>query len=90
MIDIVLTIVIALLIGYVAYLEREHRLEKAKLLNAILSRRPEDMVNMTLADQTTVQVPKVEADDSLKDLVDINDASDEEFYKHIGVPHGQS
>ena len=83
--DVVLTIVILLETLLVAYLEREHRLERAKLLNALLSKKPEDMVNMTLADQTKIEVPKVD-NNPTDDLIDINEASDEEFNRYVGVP----
>ena len=89
MIDIVLTFVIVCLLLVVSYLIHEQRLERAKYLNAILSKKPEDMVHMTLADQTKIEVPK-ETEDPLHDVVDFNEASDEEFNKYIGVSNGKS
>ena len=86
--DIVLTFVIVLLIGLVMYLIHDHRIERSKLINALLAKKPEDMVNMTLADQTKIEVPKQQQE--VEDLMDTADMSDEQFDKFIGIPHGKS
>ena len=82
MVDVVLCIVIGLLMGLIAYLEWEHRQERSKLINALLAKKPEDMVNMTLADQTKIEVPKP-VQNEMEDLMDASEMSDEQFDKFI-------
>jgi len=80
--DVVLCFVILLETGFVAYLIHEHRMERSKLINALLAKKPEDMVNMTLADQTKIEVPKP-VQNEMEDLMDASEMSDEQFDKFI-------
>ena len=79
MIETVLLGVILILCGLLGWEKRETRLERNKLVNALLAKSPQDMVNLDLADKTTIktEVPK-EAEFSVPD-----DLSDEDWEKVI-------
>ncbi len=85
--QVIEVVVIIALLAYIGWQDYNHRKEQAKLLNALLAKKPEDMVNMTLADQTTIKpTPPSEA---LQDVVDTSELSDEEFERFVGVPNGK-
>lgn len=71
-----------LLIGSFGWYIHQTNKEKAKLINALIAKKPEDMVHMTLADQTTIK-PEVGSDIKDSDLVPMEQLSDEEFDNHI-------
>lgn len=78
MIEILLTIIILGLIGAFAFYVHESNKEKAKLVNALIAKEPQDLINMTLADQTTIK-PEV----SQPDIMPFDQLGDEEFDQHI-------
>ena len=75
---ILLGIIIALL-AFIGWKEREGRLEKNKLINALLAKNATEMVNMDLADKTEVKVDKPKADD----LVPPENLTDEEWKEAV-------
>lgn len=72
-------VIIAILVLFGWYI-RESNKDKTKLLNGILAKSPQDMVNMTLADNTIIE-PEVNKPDP--DLMNMETLSDEEFDAHI-------
>lgn len=62
MIDFILGgIIIVLIAGFGWYVHETNR-ERSKLVNSLLSKTPQDYVNMTLADQTQIK-PEVKHED---------------------------
>lgn len=63
-------IAIAELIAFGAYVYLSNK-EKAKLINALISKQPSDYINATLADHTKIETPKVEEQDiAIEDIPD--------------------
>ena len=81
MIDILLFGMNVALLATFGWYVHESNKEKAKLVNALLSKSPQDMVNMTLADQTEIK-PQVGPDKD-PDLIPMDQLTDEEFDNHI-------
>mgnify|MGYP001587815384 CR=1 FL=1 len=73
--ELLLLGVILLLCGLLGWKEREARLERSKLINALLAKNAQDMVNLDLADKTEIkaQVPQTPY------LSPIENVSQEEF-----------
>ena len=77
--EIVLIGVIIFLCGLLGWKERESRLERAKLVNALLAKNAQEMATMDLADKT-----KIKTETSKKpDMIPLEDLSDDEFKKAI-------
>lgn len=70
-----LVLVIIALCALLAWKERENRLERAKMLNAIIAKTPEDAVNLNIADKTEVVVNEPPKEDYLP----LDDLTDEEL-----------
>lgn len=81
MIEIVLVAVITLLCGLLGWQEYQNRKERAKMLNLLVAKNNQEAINLTLADQTKIEPPK--PDKTLQDIVDVNEASDDEFESMI-------
>lgn len=80
MIDLILTgIIIALIVGFGWHM-RESAKAQNKLINALLSKTPQDLTNLTLADHTTIKPEVTKAD---PDLVPTDQMTDDEFMDHI-------
>lgn len=62
-IEIVLVIIIALLCGLLGWKEREGRLERNKLINAILAKNAIEMANLELADKTQIKTGVMQQSD---------------------------
>ena len=77
MIEAFLTIVILGLLGYIGYSDNNNRKERTKLTNLIIAKTNQEAVNLTLADQTKIEPAKAEG--TMRDLVEANELSDEEF-----------
>ena len=62
--DIILLGVILILCGLLGWKEREGRLERNKLINALLAKNANEMANLDLADKTQIktEVPQRESD----------------------------
>ena len=62
--ELVLIGVILLLCGLIGWKEREGRLERNKLINALLAKNATEMINLDLADKTQIktEVPLKEPD----------------------------
>ena len=54
-IEIVLLVVILILCGLLGWEKRENRLEHSKLINALLAKNAQEMVNLDLADKTQIK-----------------------------------
>ena len=78
---IVLCVVIALLLGVLAFVEYQNRLERQKFINALISKNATEMANLDLADKTEIkaEVPKQ------PELIPMDDLSDKEFDKAVGI-----
>ena len=78
--ELILLGVILLLCGLLGWKEREGRLERNKLINALLAKNAQEMVNLDLADKTQIkaQVPQKEPD-----LSPIENVSQEDFEKAV-------
>ena len=70
---------LALIVAFGFYV-KEHNQEKARLINAILSKDSQDYVQRTLAENTKIE-PEINKKDP--DLVPFEQLNDEQFDKHI-------
>ena len=80
-------LIIALLIGHITYV-RESNKEKAKLLNAVISKTPEQFRDLEM----TSKIEPIKAEvPTIPDLVSVEDLTDEEFNRDVlGVKDGRS
>ena len=78
MIEMVLIGVIVLLCGLLVWEKREGRLEKNKLINALLAKNAQDLASLDLIDKT--EVKQVEKQ---PDLIPAEDLNDKEFKEVI-------
>ena len=78
--ELVLTGVIIILCGLLGWKEREARLEKNKLVNALLAKNAQEMVSLDLADKTEI---KAEVPPKQSEFVPMEDVSDDEFKKAV-------
>lgn len=76
MIEITLSLVIVSLIGLIAWLDYNQRKERKSLLNAIMAKNTNDLVNLNLADKTEIKAKAGQQPDS--GLVDYATISDDE------------
>ena len=60
MIDLILALVIIALLAFIAWERHETRKEQAKLINALVSKNAQEMVNLELSDKTQIkaEIPK--------------------------------
>jgi len=79
MTDIILLLVIALLLFYIAWDKYETRKQQNKLINAIISKNANELAATDLADNTKIELPKNEE----PDLVPFEGLSEDEFDEHI-------
>lgn len=79
MTEFVLIAVILILCGLLGWERRESRLERAKLINALLAKNAQEQVQLDLADKTQI---KAEAPKKT-DLVPLDDLSDKEFKEAV-------
>ena len=63
--ELILLGVIIALLAFIGWKERETRLEKNKLINALLAKNATDMVSMDLADKTEVKTEATKEPDFL-------------------------
>ena len=80
MIEIVLIGVILILCGLLGWNQRESRLERNKLVNAILAKNAQEMANLDLADKTEI---KVKPNNQESSYVPMENLSDEDFKKAV-------
>ena len=80
MTEIIFIVVILILCGLIGWKEREARLERAKLINAILAKNAQEMANLDLADKTVI---KTNVPEKKPDLVPIENLDQETFEKVI-------
>ena len=79
MIDFALVVVIIALLGKIAWSDYQDRKERAKLINAIVAKTPEQFRDIEFVDK--VQPPKMEPQQS--DLISTSQLTDQEFMEHI-------
>ena len=79
MTEIVLIIVIVLLGSLLGWFDYNNRKERAKLINAIISKDSADIVNLELADKTEIKVKNPEE----PDFVPLEGLSDKEYIEKI-------
>lgn len=80
MIDLVLGAIILSLIAYIAWERRETRKEQSKLINALVSKTPEQYRDLVLADKVEPIKPPVER---APEFVHESEMSDEQFDEMI-------
>ena len=80
MIEIVLVGVIIVLSGLLIWSEHNNRKERKSLINALLSKTNEELVNLELADKTKVEVKPQE---EKEDLIDLNTLSNKEYEEKV-------
>lgn len=80
--EIVLLGIILILCGLLGWKEREARLERSKLINALLAKNAQEMVNLDMADKTQI---KVEIPETLKepDFTPPENLSQEDWEKAV-------
>ena len=73
--ELLLLGVIAILCGLLGWKEHEARLERNKLINAILAKNAQEMVNLELTDKTEIkaQVPEKEPDFVPQENLELDD-----------------
>lgn len=76
MIDLVLGAIILALIAYIAWERRETRKEQSKLINALVSKTPEQYRDLILADKVEPIQPPI---DKAPEFVHESEMSDEAF-----------
>lgn len=89
MIEIILGLVIAVLCGLLAWEKYESRKERQKMIQAIMSKSAEDMVNFEMAEK----VEKIKPTPEPSSLVPEAEMTDAEFEKYVvneGKPNGGS
>ena len=80
MIEIILLFVIVALWGFIGFMDQGNRKERKSLLNALLSKTHEELINLELADKTKIEAkPKKEAED----LVPLESLSNDEYEKKV-------
>jgi predicted negative regulator of RcsB-dependent stress response len=79
MIETVLVIVIIAQGVLIGWLDYNNRKERKSMLNAILSKDTQDMVNLELADKTKIEASKEEQ----PEFTETSNISDEEYAKLI-------
>ena len=62
-VELILLGVIIILCGLLGWEKRENRLEKSKLINALLAKNAQEMVNLELADKTEIKTETVKEPD---------------------------
>ncbi len=75
MIEIVLLLVIFSLVGLIGFMDYNNRKERAKFLNALMSKNNQEFVNAELTDKTKIEIDKPVP----QDIVPLESVTDEEF-----------
>ena len=76
-----LVVIILALIGLVGWIEYNGRKERKSLINAILAKDTQELVNLDLVDKTTIKAEKPKG--PAEELIEANALSDEEFDKFV-------
>ena len=81
MTDLILFLVIGALCGLIAWDRYENRKERQKLIQAIMSKSAQDMVNFEMAEKISLTPPQplINPDDFTAE----SELTDKEFNKHI-------
>ena len=79
MIDIILVIVIAFLLGLLGFVLYEDRKERATLINSVIAKNTQELVNLKLADSTKVVAQKAEQ----SDLIPTDEITPDQFQTMI-------
>ena len=79
-IELILLGVILILCGLLGWEKRENRLEHSKLINALLAKNAQEMVNLDLADKTEIKTQDVV---KKEDLIPERDLDQETWEKVI-------
>lgn len=76
--EFILFLVIVSLSGLIGWQEYQNRKERTKLINAVMSKTAQDLVNFDLAEKVEIKQTPIE-----EDFTAVEDLSDKEFDKHI-------
>ena len=80
MIELMMLVVIISLVALVGVMEVLNKRERKELINRIIAKSAEEVINMELADNTKIEVKKPEKPE---DIVDSANISDEEFFDKV-------
>lgn len=80
MTELVLLAVILGLIGVILYQEYSNRLDRSKLVNALIARSANDLRDLQVADQTKIQIRQ---ENKPAEFVSTDQMSSEEWDKYI-------
>lgn len=80
MTEIILGLIIVALIVFIAFERHVTRIERSKLVNAIVAKNATELANLDMADQTKINVNKETPQD---DFVDTDDMSDEAHLRYV-------
>ena len=80
MIEIALVLIIAVLSGLIGWMDWNNRKERKNLLNAILAKDNQELVNLELADKTKLEN---EVKEPKEELVETADLDDDEYDKFV-------
>lgn len=78
-----LVVVIAVLVGLIGWMDYNHRLERQKLVNALMAKNAQEQANLDMADKTKIKVENEVQPVIPPDLVPENQMTDEEFDKFV-------
>ena len=79
--EFILFLVIAVLCGLLGWVDYNNRKERQKLIQAIMSRSPQDFKDFELADKISFEAPKTS--DIPAEFQEVSELDDEDFEKHI-------
>lgn len=80
MTEIVLLFVILAQMGFIYFSQKQFREERAKMINAIISKTPEEFTNLEVIDKLK---PEHQAEPINRDMSPIESLSDEDFDKFV-------
>ena len=80
-VEMILGAIILILCGLLGWEKRESRLERAKLINALVAQNAQEMVNLELSDKTKIKTAPSGVNTGRPDLIPENELDDETFSK---------
>lgn len=87
--EIGLSILVLALTALLAWEKHQNRQERAKFINALVSKSANEMTNLEMADKTKIKVERGnnnEVKDERPNLVPLDNLDDEAFLKAIKLP----
>ncbi len=81
MIDYILAAIIVVLLGYIYLKDQQHNKQINRLINAVIAKQPQDLVNLNLSEATKIERTEPPLGPVDDDLIPMSEASDELFAK---------